>query len=111
MAADAFEAMEAKNQKNAFREVDFRHAFSSGRSKVIEAMEAVVKVAEVVEATEAVDLNIKTQEAVHQRIMLQKDVANQILSRAKRATFVITKKLQKVVQIRFFRERSEPRCH
>ena len=39
------------------------HAFSSGRSKVIEAIEAT-------------DLNIKSQEAVHQKIMLQKDVAN-----------------------------------
>ena len=55
--------------KKSHLEVEFRHAFSSGRFKVIEAMEAVVKIAEVIEATEA----------VHQRIMLQKDVRNQIL--------------------------------
>ena len=79
--------MEAKNQKNAFREVDFRHAFSSGRSKVIEAMEAVVKVAEVVEATEATeafDLNIKRP-------------------------FIKESCFKRMSLMRFFRERSEPR--
>ena len=73
--------------KKSHFEVEFQNAHSSGRSKVVEAIEAVVKVAEVVEATEATeatDLNIK-------RPCIKE-------SRFKRMS-----------QIRFFRERSEPR--
>ena len=73
MAAEAFEAMEAKNKKKSHLEVKFRDC-----SKVIEAIEAVVKVAEVVEAT---DLNIK-------RLCINESC------------------LKRISQIRFFRERS-----
>ena len=63
--------------KKSHLEVEFRHTFSSDRSKVIEAIEAVFKVAVVVEATEAIEgVDSQYQDALHQRIMLQKDVSN-----------------------------------
>ena len=67
-----------KNKKS-YLEVEFRHAFLSGRSKVIEAIEAVIKVAEVVEATDL------------------------------KRTCIKESCFKRMSQIRLFREGSEPR--
>ena len=70
--------------KESYKKVEFRHTFSSSRSKVIEAMEAVVEIVEVLEATEAVNLNVKR-------------------------SFIKESCFKRMSQIRFFCERSEPR--